>query len=130
MSCQARVKGGISYEFSGKEFFQGKECCQPSYRKICVDGGDSYFYACKECFNNFTKQREKWYGWFDCDIPMDAPIIESFTYWNSLSKIYMEDNPGAKWEYLTYKILREWLEKQSEDEDVEEITDKLKENTI
>ena len=130
MTCQARVKGGISYEFSGKEFFQGKECCQPSYRKICVDGGDSYFHACKECFNNFTKQREKWYGWFDCDIPLEAPIIESHLYWVTLIEIYMEDNIHTKWETITQKMLRDWLAKQSEDEEVEEITDKLKENTI
>ncbi len=49
----------------------------PGFKKIVIDDGDAFFTICTKCFSRFLTKGSRmstWYGWFDCDYPLEARV--------------------------------------------------------
>jgi hypothetical protein len=85
MSCQARV---FDEEFTipGTSVIchTTKECSAKVTMKVSIDDGEGRQGVCKDCFKRFNSKggkNDRWYGWFDCDYPENAPVMYSPWYY-------------------------------------------------
>ncbi len=93
--CQARVTTR-EFKIPGTEtkaFLTG-ECQNPATRKVQVDEGDAIMNICESCLNRWRLKAKKkeWYGWFDCDMPPDAPVYDSIWFWEQVITLYNKVN--------------------------------------
>jgi hypothetical protein len=129
-ACQAAIKDK-SLKFFGHEVYSLKECCSPATKKVTIDDGDAFFYACVPCLAKYlTKLRAgtNWIGWFDCDIHPEARVRGSRWYWSLFLEEYNKANPKSPLAYPTPIVLNKWfslLEQPKEKND--ELQEKIEE---
>jgi hypothetical protein len=109
--CQARI-ATREFKVPGtqtKAFLTG-ECKEPGTKKVQVDEGDAFMYICDDCFNRwrFKAKKKEWYGWFDCDIPVDAPVYDSIWFWETVLTLMNQVN---KTDLIRKEVSRETFHK-------------------
>jgi hypothetical protein len=137
-NCQARIATrefkipGLAFANPGTKVpgtqitaFLTGECKEPGTKKVQVDEGDAFMYICDVCLDRWrlrTKKKE-WYGWFDCDIPPDAPVYDSIWFWeqvltlmNQVNKINLKRKEVSRETF--HKFLRE-MDKQDREKEKE-----------
>ena len=88
-TCQARILNNLCS--TPVPYWTTKECEAETNKRISIDSGEAYMSICACCFKRFIRrsvEKEKWYGWFDCDYPPEARVV------------------GSKWFYENVKLVK------------------------
>jgi hypothetical protein len=125
--CQARITTrefqipGSSFVEPGtntKAFLTG-ECQNPATKKVQVDEGDAIMNICDSCLTRWRLKAKKkeWYGWFDCDIPPDAPVYDSIWFWEQVITLYNKVNKSnVKRTEVSRSLLLQFLRKMDQED--------------
>ena len=87
-TCQARILNNL-YS-TPVPYWSTKECEAETNKRISIDSGEAYMSICSCCFKRFIRrsvEKEKWYGWFDCDYPPEAQVVGSKWFYENVKHV-------------------------------------------
>ena len=87
-TCQARILNNL-YS-TPVPYWTTKECEAETNKRISIDSGEAYMSICSCCFKRFIRrsvEKEKWYGWFDCDYPPEAQVVGSKWFYENVKHV-------------------------------------------
>jgi hypothetical protein len=87
-TCQARILNNL-YS-TPVPYWTTKECEAETNKRISIDSGEAYMSICACCFKRFIRrsvEKEKWYGWFDCDYPPEARVVGSKWFYENVKYV-------------------------------------------
>ena len=93
-TCQARIlnQTRLLSQPSSKPvpYWTTKECEAETNKRISIDSGEAYMSICSCCFKRFIRrsvEKEKWYGWFDCEYPPEAQVVGSKWFYENVKHV-------------------------------------------